>query len=290
MNKNVIFGVLAITVFAIAAVGGAFGLNRVNAKRLDLVKYYDTTALATKNTDEAISYLIKSDTLSPESQKKVRIALYFLQKGETAKAEKYLLFAPNESGNILLSEYYLLNKPEVSQKYIDRLVDSPSKGELLTYSDILSGKKASMVAITNPQTDLGKLMLAINTQDYSDINNSPLLFKVNSSIGNKANKYNQTLNLSKYYLDTNQPHLALYTLTALQAQSGNLPVIYAYRAQASDQLGSKESIVQIEEAIKLEPENQSMYTLGIKYARKYGDTAKADFWAARLTKLQSLQK
>jgi hypothetical protein len=290
MNKNILFGLLSVTIFLLTAVGGAFGVQRVNQKRLDLVKYYDSVAASSKNPDEAVSFLIKSDTLSPKSQKKVAIALYFLQKGETDKAERYLLFAPNESGNILLSEYYLLNKPEIAQKYLDRLVDSPAKDELTAYSAILNGKTDIKGNFTKPQTDLAKLILAINTHDYSTLNSSPLLVKVNSAIGDKANKYNQTLNLAKFFIDNNQPYLAIYALDSLQTQTGNLPVIYVLKAQALDTLKSKESIGQIAKAIELEPENQNLYVVGINYARKYNDSSKADFWAARLAELQALQK
>lgn len=291
MRNKVLFGIFTVIIFILASMGCLFGLKLANKKRISLATFYNNKATYTQNSDQKLTYLIKSDSLVPKSEKKIQIATLLFEKDEALKAENYLIFTPNEQGNVLLTEYYLLNKPESAVKYLNRIKNSASKQELKTYLALLNGKESSISNLKEPQTDLGRLLFAINTQDLSQIKDIAMFSKLNESINaQSANHNNQMIALSQYYLAQNQPNLAIYVLNTLKMRTGELPIIDKLLAEAYFKLSNKESINFIAKAISLEPENQTLYLTGITYARHFGDNSKADFWADRLKDLKNFQK
>lgn len=202
----------------------------------------------------------------------------------------YLIFAPNEQGNVLLTEYYLINKPESAAKYLSRVTDFQSKQELQAYTDlVLRGTEPGPLS-QKPKTEVGRLLQSINSLDYAQISTLPLLSELNSALNPKSNQLNQSLSLAEYYISRNQPHLAIHALNILKNSTGELPVINSLLAESYFKLGSKESLTYITKSIEQAPEDQAYYQAGIAYALYFKDKTKADFWSQRLKDLQNIQR
>jgi hypothetical protein len=290
MKNKVLFSILSLLIFTSAAFGCYLAINKLNQKRHKLSAYYDQGAASSQNVDQKLIFLTKSDALVPTTAKKIEVAMLLLNKGEAKRAETYLLYVPNEQGDVLLAQYYLLNSPDSAQKYIDSIQNNQKKRELLSYQSLIKGNSDQITSTGPAETAVGTLINAINTQDYNELRNTPLLSKISTNINYKSTKYTQSLSVAQYFLNNNQPRVSIYVLKQLATKTGELPYINKMMAEAYSKLSDKNALLYIEKAISQEPENQQLYQLGIAYADQFQDNTRVDHWNARLNDIKNIQK
>lgn len=290
MKRVITLGIFAF-ILLLTSVGLYFGLQALNQKRIKLANYYTKSANQANDQNEKILFLIKADAINPNNAQKLQIAELFLTQNQPKKAEYYLYLTPNEQGNALLAQYYILNDPKNAQNNINKIKDARIINELNQILDIQSGKNLGSATVDNPQTPLAKLVSAINTQDYSKLESQPLLTELSESIPKDQNTNTQTLALVNYFLSKNMPNLAIFTLNALDGTTGETVVSDETMAKAYAQKSDfKSAVANVTKAIKLAPENTVLYTEGIVWAKNVGNNAQADFWTQRLNELNNLQK
>lgn len=290
MKRTVLIGLICF-IFVLTAVGVFFGLRELNIRRVRLANYYSSQAKQSIDTNEKILFLIKSDAINPNNAQKMEIAELFLTQNQPKKAEYYLYLTPNEQGNALLAQYYILNDPKNALNYINKLNNYSVKNELNQVLALQSGQNLSNFTVDAPQTSLGKLVTAINTKDYSILEAQPLLTDLFQSIPRDQNKNTQTFAVASFFLDRNMPNMAIFTLNTLNSTTGETFAVDESLAKAYAQKNDfKAAVTNITKAIRLAPENTVFYTEGIVWSKNVGNNAQADFWNQRLKELNTLQK
>lgn len=287
MQRKVVYMLLGCLIFVSAGFFEYLILKNANRFRLDTAQRL--YAESQSNDEYSLLKLVESDALQGTSDKKIQIATAYLESERPEIAEAYLRRTDNQMGNILMSEYYLLKGSPKANRYLELIGDADTKDELIEFRKTSTGNYSPN--ISNPRTDLGYLLKAMNTGDYSLIEKKPLLSTLANSLGRELNPNNQAIIASSYYSQNGLPWLSLNILNNLQSNAGVVPQLSLIVAQNYAELRDYGKATEaIDEAIRVAPEDMSLYQIGVEYATAAGNSTRAEYWTARLNYLKSISK
>lgn len=291
-TKKVIFGIYAALIFLFSGLLLYVLVFEGNNYRIAKAESLQNQAQSAESQNKLI-FLIQSDVLAPNDQKKLEIADLYLNLGNFVQAEWYLSRVKNEEGIVKLAEISLENTDyDKAKKFMDKIGDQDIRFELEIFAELSQGKEEKLKELPiNPKTDLGKLTRALNTGDHTNNQSKSLLGKkIQEIVAKPSGKTKQSLEIAEMLLGNKQSSLARFALTGLEKEHSNLKDLYSIWARSYEvEKNYPKALEFAKKAISTDPSDINLYKTALSYASKSGNDTERNYLADQIKYLESIQ-
>ncbi len=286
MRKNIYIYFLIVFLFIFNGYSIYLSTRYLNIKRINYSKELLTKS---EKSDNKLIYLIESDILTPKDDKKLEIANIYLKSGDFSLANMYLKLIKDPSGIVKYAESALEEgNYTVFNNLYQKINNEAVKNELIFFEKFTKGEYEVINSINDePVTGLGKVLLAINKRDYSEIDdNGAIVEIINSQIND--NIIFTELNISKSLIEMSQINIAKYLLNRINSERPEISVTYLLQSKIFEKENNyNKAIDYIKIAISKDPSNISYYEEGIILSEKTKNNIDLSFFKNRLDSLNS---
>jgi len=291
-TKKIIFGIYAVLIFLFSGLFLYVFTFEGNNYRIAKAESLANQAQNAEAQNRLI-YLIQSDILAPNDQKKLEIADLYLNLGNSAQAEWYLNRVKSKEGIVKLADISLENADyDKAKKFMDKISDQDVRLELEIFADLSQGKEEKLKELpVEPKTNPGKLTKAINTGDFAGNPSDSLLGdKIAEIIAEKLGKTRQTLEVADMFSQNKQPSLARFMLAGLEKEHSNLKDLYVIWARSYEvEKNYIKALEYAKKAITTDPSDLNLYKNALNYANLAQNETEANYLKEQIKYLESIQ-
>lgn len=294
-RKNLLFILIMTVVILGNSLILTFSAVNINNWRINKAGSLYLSSLDSNNSEDRLILLIQSDLLSPDEEKKIEIADIYLKSSDFNKAKQYLERVNSQEGYLKYAESALEQKEkEIANEYISRLKNLEMRHELEIFSKITDNEnnvgKMTELPIS-PQTNLGVILMAINTGDYSRVSDKTILGqKILEVQHSKAGNLSRDLEVANILIANNQPVLARIVLNPLIKEHPSLSDLYILKA--ASYIGENNATEALKNqllAVNSNPSNVSFYKTALKYAQASGNQTEITWLTDNIKYLETIQ-